>query len=1826
MSFIHFLGKPILPPVEKREDEWLLSLSCAAAVDVLLNDPTYPSQRSCKYTCQQARHAPELPTISSRVKNFSFKKYDTRWLSRPQVTISSPESEFTEKKCHKSSISAYNRCKSGLMLSPHHLNVNQHQPADASQYQQQHPAKYQLQEEQPKLLLQQRQKEQLRLQQLQEQRLRARGYSNSFQLAMSRSCGEDELSSVRRQSLPHSVNSLSSTVMRSSDCTDSVQPIMEPATEDIPAPSSAPSQHVLDDYLLQLTGQALPPPPSRAQFMSQSWSPSVRNTSSKNDNEDHVSHDRQDHSCQTKIDVPEDNCECCPAVTVEDEVNDLNDMSPGNVLDSPAGEELPKWLMEAKSRRSKGDANGRSVGSNYLDSYLGNLTQSSWVNYAPSTPAQPTVYAPKRVYIYPEVFYKREPLQGEPLFMSRSFTEGVTNLKRREVQIKDIRDVETSSPCSATDIQDTTSEGRPSDSPIDATGHSSVIGTMDDVSYSPSFGTESGMGTDIATKALSSQSTLSINRLSDAAPAVAETEQSFTVDSLETDVPCRTDTSGVITHGTPGSGMPTSGLDEEEVTISENFPDIPFENECNEENVSNLVAINNTISETRSDIVRGQVDPAVNFVIGGPVSVRDDQSCTSNASDESSCCTQPSTIVMIRSEADLTRTTSQVTKTNMDQVPAHETLNSSLPLSTTCKQFLVNPNKKEYSSLEDNLVNNNTIFNNMKNLKSETSYAAKELIQDSLDSSLGSLSSLRKLSIDSNCNAATIATDDYEAEADENVPETEDGDGALIIPHGRSVSFDLPHCTSAASTPDMSLVSAASVCGTSASLADDTADSEMTASDMCRDDLIIEEGEAEEASADNDVENEVESAAHITKIEKSEFHDVDSSRSDVVDRVHQLGNEQVEEKVAEYGASEPLNDSKCNASPLSDNGSEENHATLTENSSKLSPESAADSVKSDNQENNLASQDSYSVLENPSPEDGSSVNRDCHTSEVEVDLLSSTTSTNRPSTAPPQRPVAVTAPQPIATTTANKPSVETTSFLSGTSHKTPSSGVADDVQAISPAGGQFCPPSCNSSSSFPATAQPVHSTSNSSSSKPNTPSSPARGSGSFSATTPTTGGACFYPQQGSRVTTPMSSPHRHSTPTTPSGSFYSPVTGNGPPGVLGKCSSRQHQINALLQLLRVQHHHEREQLVAKQHEEMQQFMQHLQKLTPAQLQHIVSAQVSSVQGSRVSTRSSEVEGSKSPNIVDSVAPTALQVSPPNNESSSPCEDSYASSSVTASQSTPSDSYKNLASKSPTSFYLHNPAHAVNATTPGHLNKLFLQFPSKKIPSPPQKAASPLCSAPSTARPAAPSVSRSVTADDVEGLPLPTNDPSGLSTSQSKLVKQVMNEKQAAHSKKSSPTVIKEKMLNAPPITSATSKLAPITPHEDMAELSASLTNSDLFNSLHSSLISETGVHASSLPRSATVTKLTIETFLPTQRSDFRDSTVDGREAPAAIGRRRSVSSAVRGVTLLQAVVRGRHVRRLLRCGAVQQHIATLEEVNKLAAQFHRDILADNINKGDIDFHRALYQQEQVARSELRRIFLTSSFMDQVELIQRDLHQTRRQRHLQTKVPRLPRPRSTVKQSRSVHRPTSASRSSAGESASTARSCSQPSPRTIPAPRKYPQQNIDHSLENHSSMTTSYYGGYGSHNGTNNGSQGGGGRSSTTATIPTTTTTKNGAKTTLKAQYRHVQSRYLGSVTKSSIQNPNVNADRHTRYPGSPSGVSRRVALPNCAASASFSSPQPKPHHNEKMCQQQRACAATAAGNGCVNNSGLRRGVTTSNGAAPHPVTAYDRRHNRKLWR
>ena len=67
-------------------------------------------------------------------------------------------------------------------------------------------------------------------------------------------------------------------------------------------------------------------------------------------------------------------------------------------------------------------------------------------------------------------------------------------------------------------------------------------------------------------------------------------------------------------------------------------------------------------------------------------------------------------------------------------------------------------------------------------------------------------------------------------------------------------------------------------------------------------------------------------------------------------------------------------------------------------------------------------------------------------------------------------------------------------------------------------------------------------------------------------------------------------------------------------------------------------------------------------------------------------------------------------------------------------------------------------------------------------------------------------------------------------------------------------------------------------------------------------------------------------------------------------------SVLVGIVRCQAIIRGRRVRKLLRCKVVLQHISTIAEVHKLAKQFHQDVLANNVDKGDMEFHRALCHQ------------------------------------------------------------------------------------------------------------------------------------------------------------------------------------------------------------------------------------------------------------------------------
>ena len=65
---------------------------------------------------------------------------------------------------------------------------------------------------------------------------------------------------------------------------------------------------------------------------------------------------------------------------------------------------------------------------------------------------------------------------------------------------------------------------------------------------------------------------------------------------------------------------------------------------------------------------------------------------------------------------------------------------------------------------------------------------------------------------------------------------------------------------------------------------------------------------------------------------------------------------------------------------------------------------------------------------------------------------------------------------------------------------------------------------------------------------------------------------------------------------------------------------------------------------------------------------------------------------------------------------------------------------------------------------------------------------------------------------------------------------------------------------------------------------------------------------------------------------------------------------MKGLCRIQACIRGQIIRRLIATRFIQDQLAILAEVEKLASQFHRDILTDNIRKGDVSFHRALYLQ------------------------------------------------------------------------------------------------------------------------------------------------------------------------------------------------------------------------------------------------------------------------------
>ncbi|XP_045107461.1 uncharacterized protein LOC123502291 isoform X3 [Portunus trituberculatus] len=92
---------------------------------------------------------------------------------------------------------------------------------------------------------------------------------------------------------------------------------------------------------------------------------------------------------------------------------------------------------------------------------------------------------------------------------------------------------------------------------------------------------------------------------------------------------------------------------------------------------------------------------------------------------------------------------------------------------------------------------------------------------------------------------------------------------------------------------------------------------------------------------------------------------------------------------------------------------------------------------------------------------------------------------------------------------------------------------------------------------------------------------------------------------------------------------------------------------------------------------------------------------------------------------------------------------------------------------------------------------------------------------------------------------------------------------------------------------------------------------------------------------------------------------------------------LKGLVRLQASVRRWLTARLLRTRLVQEQVATLAEIAKLARQFHRDIVADNLHRGDVELHKALYKQEGLARERIWRIFIGLSVQEKMSLLRHD---------------------------------------------------------------------------------------------------------------------------------------------------------------------------------------------------------------------------------------------------
>lgn len=92
---------------------------------------------------------------------------------------------------------------------------------------------------------------------------------------------------------------------------------------------------------------------------------------------------------------------------------------------------------------------------------------------------------------------------------------------------------------------------------------------------------------------------------------------------------------------------------------------------------------------------------------------------------------------------------------------------------------------------------------------------------------------------------------------------------------------------------------------------------------------------------------------------------------------------------------------------------------------------------------------------------------------------------------------------------------------------------------------------------------------------------------------------------------------------------------------------------------------------------------------------------------------------------------------------------------------------------------------------------------------------------------------------------------------------------------------------------------------------------------------------------------------------------------------------IRGLVRLQACIRRQLTQRLLHTRLVQEQVATLAEIAKLARQFHRDIVSDNLRRGDIQLHKALYKQEGLARERIWRVFHGLGVGEQMSLLRHD---------------------------------------------------------------------------------------------------------------------------------------------------------------------------------------------------------------------------------------------------